>query len=256
MPKIDRMIDKTDKFTIQKDNIFNLPMRLLIIGNTGMGKSSILGNLLLKKEFYRGDWKPENIFIFSGSLKGDAKLNIIKKELDIPEGNLFDEYNNEIGHMIYDELVDDYNEAINNNTKPNHSLIIFDDLGFTNLQKGKKNNDIMDKILCNGRKFLISTITLNQKLTQLSTNAREQCSGCILGKSTNKQLDLVADDFNYLNGKKNKQRFLDMVKTNTKGKHNFIVFNFSNGNNIYQNERFENICTCEGESICGGIKQN
>jgi len=240
MPKIHRMKDKTDKYTIQKDKIFNLPMRLLIIGQTGMGKSSILGNLLLKKEFYRGDFKPENIFIFSGSLSGDQKLKTMVNELDIPESNLFEEYDNEIGHMIYDELVEDYNEAIDDNRKPNHSLIIFDDLGFTNLQKGKKNNDILNKILCNGRKYLISTITLNQKLTQLSTTTREQCSGCILGKSSNKQLELISDDFNYLRGPKNKQRFLEMVKSNTKEKHDFIVFNFSN-KNIYQDNEFNDI---------------
>ena len=252
MPKIHRMLDRTDTFTVEKDNIFNLPMRLLIIGQTGMGKSSILGNLLLKKDFYRKDFKPENIFIFSGSLSGDQKLKTIVDELDIPSSNLYEEYDNDIGHMIYDELVKDFNETVDNGGKPNHSLIIFDDLGFTNLQKGKKNNDILNKILCNGRKYLISTITLNQKLTQLSTTAREQCSGCILGKSTNKQLDLVADDFNYIQGSKNKQRFLDMVKINTKDKHDFIVFNFSN-KNIYQDKDFNNICICEGEKKCDGI---
>ena len=249
-----KMKDKTDKFTVKKSPMFDLPMRLLMIGRTGCGKSNLLGNLLLRPEMYRDDFLPENIYIFSGSLKGDVKLHTIIEQLEIPESNLFDNFDEEVGHIIYDDIVEKFNDAVEAKEKPEQSLIIFDDLGFTNLQKGKKNNDILDKILCNGRKFLISTITLNQKLTQLSTNAREQCSGCILGKSTNKQLDLVADDFNYLNGKKNKQRFLDMVKTNTKGKHNFIVFNFSNGNNIYQNERFENICTCEGESICGGIK--
>lgn len=76
--KILKMKDKSDNFTIKKEHTFSLPMRLLAIGRTGCGKSSTaLGNLLLRKEFYRNDFKPENIYIFSGSLKGGGgpKIN-------------------------------------------------------------------------------------------------------------------------------------------------------------------------------------
>ena len=191
MPKVFKMKDISDNFTIKKDDIPSLPMRMLAIGRTGCGKSSIaLGNLLLRDEFYRKDFLPENIFIFSGSLSGDIKLRTIIDNLDIPSSNLFDTYDQESANDIYDMLVENFNEKINDKMKPEHSLIIFDDLGFTNLQKTNKKNNILDKILCNGRKFLISTITLNQKLTQLNTNAREQCSAVMLWKSTKKQQDL------------------------------------------------------------------
>ena len=251
MPKMLKMLDSSDRFTIQKKDIFDLPMRLLIIGRTGCGKSSLLGNLLLRKDFYRGDWEPENIYIFSGSLKGDAKLKIMIEELEIPSSNLFDSFNEDMGHIIYDQIEEEYNEAVNNNMKPKQHLIIFDDLGFTNLQKINKKNSILDRIFCNGRKYLISTITLNQKLTQLSTTAREQCSGLILYQCTNKSLDLCEQDFNYLESKK---KFHTMVRNNTKDKHNYLVINFSNGRNVYQNEDFNNICVCDGESKCGGKK--
>lgn len=69
------MKDKSDNFTIKKEHTFSLPMRLLAIGRTGCGKSSTaLGNLLLRKEFYRNDFKPENIYVFSGSLKTTSIL--------------------------------------------------------------------------------------------------------------------------------------------------------------------------------------
>ena len=191
MPKVFKMKDISDNFTIKKDDIPSLPMRMLAIGRTGCGKSSIaLGNLLLRDEFYRKDFLPENIFIFSGSLSGDIKLRTIIDNLDIPSSNLFDTYDQEAANDIYDILVQNFNEKVNDKMKPEHSLIIFDDLGYTNLQKTNKKNNILDKILCNGRKFLISTITLNQKLTQLNTNAREQCSAVMLWKSTKKQVDL------------------------------------------------------------------
>ena len=59
------MKDNTDSYTIKKNKLFDLPMRLLLIGKSGNGKSSFLGNLLLRKDMYRNDFKPENIYIFT-----------------------------------------------------------------------------------------------------------------------------------------------------------------------------------------------
>ena len=238
MPKVFKMKDISDNFTIKKDDIPSLPMRMLAIGRTGCGKSSIaLGNLLLRDEFYRKDFLPENIFIFSGSLSGDIKLRTIIDNLDIPSSNLFDTYDQEAANDIYDMLVENFNEKINDKMKPEHSLIIFDDLGFTNLQKTNKKNNILDKILCNGRKFLISTITLNQKLTQLNTNAREQCSAVMLWKSTKKQVDLAESTFNYLD---NRNAFFELVRKNTIGQHDFIVMDFQKPE-IYRDMNFNPI---------------
>tara|TARA_R110000782_G_scaffold257223_1_gene346477 strand:- start:330 stop:1043 length:714 start_codon:yes stop_codon:yes gene_type:complete len=232
------MKDISDNFTIKKDDIPSLPMRMLAIGRTGCGKSSIaLGNLLLRDEFYRNDFLPENIFVFSGSLSGDIKLRTIIDNLDIPSSNLFDTYDQESANDIYDMLVENFNEKINDKLKPEHSLIIFDDLGFTNLQKTNKKNNILDKILCNGRKFLISTITLNQKLTQLNTNAREQCSAVMLWKSTKRQQDLAESSFNYL---QNRNAFFDLVRKNTMDQHQFLVMDFQKPE-IYRDMNFNPI---------------
>ena len=251
--EIYKMKDKSDSYTIKKKDIFNLPMRLLILGKTGCGKSGLLGNMMLRDDFYRNDFLPENIFIFSGSVKGDMKLKQIIEQLEIPSSNVFDNYDEDAAHVIYDMLVDNFNEKVREKVKPDQSLFIFDDLGFSNLQRQNKKNDIMSRILCNGRKYLISTITLNQRITQLSRTAREQVSGAIIHKCSNKDLDLVDSDFNYL---KDKKKFKQMFRNNTEGNHDFLVINFSNGKNIYQNKRFENICLCENnKNECGGVKQ-
>jgi len=47
------MKDSSDSYTIKKNKLFDLPMRLLLIGKSGNGKSSFLGNLLLRKDMYR-----------------------------------------------------------------------------------------------------------------------------------------------------------------------------------------------------------
>jgi NADH dehydrogenase FAD-containing subunit len=69
-------------------------------------------------------------------------------------------------------------------------------------------------------KFLVSFVSLNQRLTQVSTNVREQASGLMLWSSTNKQLELVESSFSYLD---NKKQFLAMVKKHTQKCHDFIV---------------------------------
>ncbi len=257
MPQCLKMRDKSDKFTIIKKDIPSLPMRLLAIGRTGSGKSNVaLGNLLLRDEFYRNDFIPENIFVFSGSLKGDMKLQTIIQELDIPRENLFDTFDEEAAHKIYDDTVDNFKDSVSQGEKPEHVLFVFDDLGFTNLQNKNKKNSVLDKIFSNGRKYLISIITLNQRMTQLSTNAREQASALILWSSTNKQLDLVEQDFNYMSGKNPKKRFLDMVRkyTQTGNPFDFMVFDLGK-REMYRDKNFQPICTCEdGSNKCGGSK--
>jgi hypothetical protein len=250
--KIYKMNDKSDNFTIKKEHTFNLPMRMLMIGGSGCGKTGNLGNLLLRSDFYRDDFKPENIYIFSGSLAGggDLKLMTIIETLEIPPSNLFFEFDEESAHLIYDQAVKNYNEAISEKRTPEHVLFVFDDLGYTNLQNKNKKNSILDKITSNGRKFLISIISLNQRITQLNTNAREQASGIILWSTTNKQLQLIEQDFNYLPSKK---QFLDMVHKHTSNsKHDFIVMNLGKKNK-YFNKEFRPICNCKnGSNKCGG----
>ena len=109
--KIDKMFDVSDDFTTKKDNnLFDLPMRLLMIAKTGDSKSTTLGNYLLKDEAYKKDFDPENVFIFSGSVAGDRKLKTIIEELDVPHQNIFGNYDNDMVSVIYDMLVEQYNE--------------------------------------------------------------------------------------------------------------------------------------------------
>jgi hypothetical protein len=169
--------------------------------------------------------------------------------LDIPSSNLFFEFDEDSAHAIYDEAVKNYNEAILEKRIPEHVLFVFDDLGYTNLQNKNKKNSILDKIVSNGRKFLISIISLNQRITQLNTNAREQASGIILWSSTNKSLELLEKDFNYLPSKK---QFLKMVHKHTSNsKHDFIVMDLEKKNK-YFNKEFKPICNCTDDNQCGG----
>ena len=236
--KIDKMVDNTDSLTTEKDNnLFNLPMRLLMIAKTGDAKSTTLGNLLLKTEGYKDDFEPENIYIFSGSLDGDEKLRIIVEELEIPKSNLFSGYNGAMLEVIYELQVDEFNEKREKgikNPKKLNSLFIFDDLAYSNAmnQRGKENQ--ITKIFMNGRKYLISSIVISQKYSSVGTSLRENASGLLLGKASNKQAELIADDHNYLvSGKK---AFLKMFRQNTEKPYSKLIINFSKPDLYYDTD--------------------
>ena len=236
-----KMIDPTDSFTTDKDRLFSLPMRLLFIAKTGDSKSSTLSRFLLDDNFYRDDFLPENIFIFSGSVKGDYKLSLVKRELDIPDENVIGKFDEDLLEIIYDMLVENYNEKVTDGIKEKkelNSLIIFDDLAYSGAYKADGKGDILTKIFMNGRKFLISTIVIAQKYSSLGTNLRENSSGLIIGKSSNKQVKLIADDHNYIKG--SNHLFTDLFRKTTEKPYSKFIINFSHPN-LYQNQDFEDL---------------
>lgn len=238
MPKKDilKLRDKTDKYTIEKEQIPDLPFRMIISAPSGMGKTNFICNLLLRDVYYKKDFDPDYIFIFSGSLS-EQKIQTLINQLDIPSSNLFSDYDELALEAIYDMLVNDFNEAIENKKKPKQSLIILDDLGYKALFKNTRKNNQVDRLFCNGRKYLISTILILQRYTQVSTTCRSNLTTLVLGKVPNKELNLVEEDLNYLD---DKNKFKKMVRDNTEDKRDFMIFNLSKPE-IYQNKNFETI---------------
>jgi len=241
--ELHRMKDRSDSYVTKKNVLFNLPMRLVIVAKTGGGKSSLLGNLLLKEDGYRDNFLPENIFIFSGSLAGDVKMRTITRELDIDPENQFSDYNEEALEGIYDYLVSRFNDLVEQGVKDKqelNSLIILDDLAYSNAFKNNSKDSQLRRIFFNGRKFCISIIIISQKYTSVSTPLRENLSALIIGASSNKQVELVSSDHNYLKSGYNSFRrmFLDATK---EPYHNLIINMDNDKEHMYYNNRFEPI---------------
>jgi len=242
--KILKMKDKTDSFTTKKPIIFNLPARLIITSPSGGGKSGYLGNLLLREEYYKNDFEPENIFIFSGSVKGDEKLNTIITELEIPSSNIFSDYDEQALEVIYEMLVDNYNDNMEDKVKDKrklNSLIVFDDLAFSDSMKATKKERMLKKIYMNGRKFLVSSFILTQRFIAVGKNLRENATGFVMGKASNKEVNTIEEELNFLTGKDSRRRFIDGFKETTNIPFGKFIINFSNYPNIYYNQDFEKI---------------
>lgn len=228
MPKtlsIYKVKDEADKYYTKKDLIFDIPFRLLIVGKSQLsGKSNILVNLLLRDEFYNKDFDGENIFLVSPSIKNDEKLKKIIKIKDIPEENLFIDYDEDVLKELYQLLQDEYEEAVANGEKPVNKLIIFDDMSYNGALKSKQHG-IINKIFSNGRHINLSIITTAQKYSDLLTASRENANGCIFFNCSNKQLELIEADHNYLESKK---EFMKMFRNVMNEKHSFLVVNYTN----------------------------
>jgi hypothetical protein len=243
--EIYKVKDKSEKHYTKKGDMFDLPMRLLVVGKSHLsGKTNLLTNLLLQEDerLYRNNFKGENIYVFSGSLGTDKKLDKIITQLDIPESNLFNEFDEDTLEALLDITKDNYDDAISENEKPQHTLFILDDMSFGGNLK-KHTNGAIAKAFCNGRHYLASAILTSQKYTDILTSCRENASGCILFKCSDKQLDTIGDDHNYLT--EGKKQFKKMFREVTTEPHSFMVVNYSNSpDKLYMNKNFKAIGPC------------
>ena len=231
MVKIYKVIDTTDKNHI-KHPIFDLPFKLAIVGKSqiSLGKTSIVLNMLLRDEFYKKQFKGENIWIVTNN-KLDNKLKILKKEKDIPDENF----------MIYDEMaLEDLYEMIEDEfqeeKKKQQRLIIFDDVAYSGDLKSKESG-IISKIVMNGRHAGLSSIFTSQKYSLLGTNIRSQLTGAMLGNASLKEIELISTDLNFLS---NPKEFMRMYKAHTNGR-DFLVLNFTNDDSYYMDKEFNTI---------------
>jgi hypothetical protein len=236
--KVYRVKDKADLHYV-KHEIFDLPMRLIIVGKSQMsGKSNMVVNFLLRDDMYSKYFKGEDIYIVSASLETDKKLQLLIDVKEIPQANLFKKYDEDELMELYNKIEEEYKEAILKDEKPKNKIIIFDDISFSGDLK-KKKFGVINKLFSNGRHINISTILTAQTYSSILPSARENCTGAILFNCTNKQLELIENDHNYL---KTKKEFMEMFRDNVVEKHDFLVVNYSNPKEErYLNSSFEPI---------------
>ena len=222
--KILKVRDKTDNYYTHVPNLFDLPFKLLINGKSQLsGKTTIILNLLLNPEFgYDKLFEGENIYIISNN-KLDNKLEMMSEKLDIPPENrmIFDEDAIEI---LYNSLEEEFMEETMDGGKPSNRLIVFDDCGYSGSLKNKQFG-IISRLISNGRHLNLSQIYTSQRFSQVSTTLRTNLTAAILFNTSMKELDLIAEDMNYLSSHK---EFIKMFRETTKQPRSFLVVNFSN----------------------------
>jgi len=229
--------DHNSKKIIKKEKIFDLTHRLLLCGKTQAGKGVVATNFLLLPQYYFNDFKPENIYIFSKSLMFDKKTKIMIKQKRIPNSNLFNDIDDETLNVILDFIEGEYLEAEERGEKPEHSLIIIDDL-MENLKERSKDSAI-NNLFVAGRHKLISCWVMLQFYNKLPNVARQNANALVCFELPKKQMEEIEKEHNYLDTKK---EFMEKYKKATKEDRGFFVINHTNDReNRYLDKHFNNI---------------
>ena len=220
------MRDPINKYKVDKKLLGDLPMRAIFLAGSGQGKTLNLSLMVIDPldQFYGQNFKGENIYVFSGSLKTDHKIQKMIEAKEIPEENVFDEYDDSALELIYDMIEDKIALAKEEGEDPEHSLIILDDVFYSSKVFEKRNN-MLKKIYLNGRKNLISIISIVQSYANLPTAVRENTNLFLCFNMSTRQLELVQADWNYLDSKRG---FMEMIRDNCKERYDFVVFNMTN----------------------------
>ena len=238
MKKIEilKVKDDAERYYTKKKQIFDLPMKLAIIGaSQRSGKTNWIINALGRDKLYGKDFKPENIYIFSPSLKSNKWQRFIEAK-EIPEENLFDSLNEGELEALYEDVESEYYEAIDDKKRPANKIVIFDDLGFGGALRGKSKFSIIDKLVMNGRHFNLSSAFLVQSYKQLTPDVRGNISGLVVFNLSTRELESIVHEHNYLESSK---AFMKMFRATTKKKHSNFIINYSNDPaNLYMDKNF------------------
>jgi len=226
--------DKTDKLTVDH-TVFNLPVRVLLCGASGSGKNTQLLNILVSDLFqYNKLFKGDDIYIFCPDPSTDEKMKLLIDYYDIKPNNIYSGENPDLDGLnhVYEGLVEEFKE--NPKQRP---VIIIDDYSSTGKFSSKYN--VLTKIFCNSRKYNINVFFLSQFYVHVAPAIRTNANVLIIANCSNKNLQLINDEHNYL---KNKSTFNKMFREHTKEKHEFFTINYTNKfNEMYLDKNYHKI---------------
>jgi energy-coupling factor transporter ATP-binding protein EcfA2 len=166
---LDKQVDYNNVNPIQKEN-HNV---WLIIGRKGSGKSTLVLNMMRKKELFRRHFN--NIFLVSPSAIRDPKFEKLCDELkgenkcyeDCNADNLI-EIREKIEQFNDNFLADEKNKK---KKKKPHSLLILDDC-ISDLNKNSEIKNVINKMVMNSRHLKMSIWIISQKFKMISTSIR------------------------------------------------------------------------------------
>jgi Cdc6-like AAA superfamily ATPase len=198
-----------------------LPLRAVVYGSSGSGKTILLQQLILK--VYRNCWA--RVFIFSPSVKIDAAwapvLSYVSEHLSPREKFAFDEYDPE----ALAQIIEDQTRIATFMKGKTHKIpgicILIDDFGDD--AAFSRRSTLLHKLFIRGRHAMISTIVSSQRPTLLSPIVRTQATDVFTFRLRNAlDYQVLVDEISALVGKDVFQR---MYRYATDQPHGFLYIN-------------------------------
>lgn len=162
------------------------PFRMYVVGSSGSGKSNFILNLLTKKDMYHNYF--DEILVISPTA---VNLDPSYKVLNLPEENYFPCDENVLDRImtIQEENIEGKDGDKSNAPK---ILLILDDIVS---YKSFCNSKMMLKFAVMSRHWGISMMILSQAYHRIPKSVRMQMTVVIYFKGSNKEIEVLAEDF-------------------------------------------------------------
>lgn len=183
------------------------PFRMYIVGASQSGKTNLVLNLLTRPEMYR-DFYGQNILVISPTARN---LDKSYEVLNLPPENYFP-CSIDVLSRIFELSKQAKRE---NRDKP--LLIILDDIIANKTFCRSKE---LIELLVQSRHYNISCMILSQSYHRIDKTIRLNCSCIIYFKGSNRELEILADDFcppGY-----SKRQFMKLIAQTTDPKYSFL----------------------------------
>lgn len=218
----DRKDKRWDKLKEKFPQLPKPPFRMIVLGQSGSGKSSFVYSLL--KRYYKRFF--DQIIIFSGTIDSNDAWGSLKDHAGDPP-QIFNEYNGEALEMYLDEIEMEHQKAMDDDEDPDRILLIFDDLVTDGISNRHKMN-IMDKLFVQlSRHYNISVIILTQYYNALNRNQRAiNLSHLVIYPISKNDMEIVAMDHTPA-GMDSKEFQLIINKILTRKPYSFAVLDYT-----------------------------
>ena len=206
-----------ERYAMTENIIPRLGSSTIINGKSGSGKTNLLLNLCLKKEFYGKEKKSDKhgyfelVFLFSPTAESDdlaEYLNIDSKRI------VTYDFESKLQHIFDTQEKIIKNKSLDKSPK---ILLIYDDLQAD--QKFLRSKVFMRSFIAN-RHSNITTIFLSQSFTKTPRVCRLQASNIMIFPASESEINLLVQE--YCPAHTTEAQFYELVKHATKERFNFL----------------------------------